>query len=170
MPDSTRKTNPYNFDAFLDWRSQVDYYSDDPFVQKVIRCYAGDRFEAVDAAAREMSPRASFRWRDLSETIAWPEKRPYMMHYDGHNHRIDRIIRPRETEILEKEVFAEALFSEKTDPWVKLAQDVSHLPKRRGLHLLPADLHRGACGRHRKVLRHPGTGKYSQPLQGGHGR
>jgi len=44
------------------------------------------------------------------------------MHYDGHNHRIDRIVRPAQTEIMEKEVFSEALFSSKTSPWLRLAK------------------------------------------------
>jgi alkylation response protein AidB-like acyl-CoA dehydrogenase len=117
LPD---RNNPYSFNEFLAWRRQVDYYGDDPFIRKVVRHFTGDAWEAVDAAARAVSKKASFRWRDLAESIAWPEKRPYMMHYDGHHNRIDRIVRPRETEILEREVFAEALFSARTSPWVKL--------------------------------------------------
>lgn len=119
LPD---RHNPYDFGPFLEWRRNVDYYADDPFIQKVIRCYTGDMWQTVDAAARQVSQKASFGWRDLAERIALPEKRPFMMHYDGHHNRIDRIVRPRETEILEKEVFGQALFSEKTHPWVKLAK------------------------------------------------
>ncbi|MBI9082802.1 MAG: acyl-CoA dehydrogenase family protein [Desulfobacterales bacterium] len=120
MSTQPTQTNPYDFNPFLQWRQAVDYYRDDPFIQQVLRCYAGDRWDTAHQAALEISPRASFRWRDMADAIAVPEKRPYMMHYDGHNHRIDRIVRPHETEVMEKEVFAEALFSEKTDPWVKL--------------------------------------------------
>jgi len=116
LPD---RNNPYNFNDFLEWRKNVDYYRDDLFIQKVVRHYTGDDFEKVDAEARSVSKKASFRWRDLSERIAEPEKRPYMMHYDGHHNRIDRIVRPGETEALEREVFSEAVFSEKTSPWVK---------------------------------------------------
>jgi alkylation response protein AidB-like acyl-CoA dehydrogenase len=43
-----------------------------------------------------------------------------MMHYDGHLNRIDRIVRPHETEVMEKEIFSEALFSKNTSPWLKL--------------------------------------------------
>ena len=43
-----------------------------------------------------------------------------MLHYDGHHNRIDRIVRPHETEIMEKEIFSEAFFADKTSPWVKL--------------------------------------------------
>lgn len=113
------RNNPYNFDSFLEWRNDLDYYSDDPFIQKAVKHFTGDEWEMVDEAAREISQKVSFRWRDMVEAIAWPEKRPYIMHYNGHNHRSDRIVRPHETEILEREVFCEGLFSRKTSPWVK---------------------------------------------------
>jgi alkylation response protein AidB-like acyl-CoA dehydrogenase len=117
LPD---RNNPYSFDDFLTWRQSVDYYADDPFIQKVLRHYTGDQWEKADKAARALSLKASFRWREFAEVIAWPEKRPYVMHYDGHHHRIDRIVRPAETEIMETEVFSEALFSARTSPWVRL--------------------------------------------------
>lgn len=113
------RDNPYSFDSFLDWRNQVDFYADDPFMQQAVRYFCGSEWEAVDAAAREISPRASFRWNRLAEAAARPEERPYLLHYDGHHHRIDRIVRPRETLIMEREIFAEACFSRRTSPWVK---------------------------------------------------
>jgi len=114
------RNNPYRFSEFLEWRKNVDYYQDDPFLQRLLKHYAGAEWPAADAQARHMSPQASFRWRDIADAIAWPEKRPYMMHYDGHKNRIDRIVRPHETEIMEKEIFAEKIFSAQTSPWVKL--------------------------------------------------
>ena len=114
------RDNPYSFDPFLDWRNGVDYYADDAFIQKVVKHFAGDSWPVVDAAARELSLKASFRWRNLADQAARPENRPYVLHFDGHNHRIDRIVRPMETLAMEKEVFAEALFSGQTDPWVRL--------------------------------------------------
>ena len=57
---------------------------------------------------------------DMADRIALPEHRPFMQHYDGHHNRIDRICRPHDTEIMEKEIFSEAFFSDKTPPWVKL--------------------------------------------------
>ncbi len=119
LPD---RNNPYNFNDFLTWRQGVDYYGDDPFMQQVVRHFSGVEGETVDAQARTVSGKASFRWRDLSESIARPENRPFMLHYDGHHHRIDRIVRPRGTEILEQEIFSEAFFSDKTSPWVKLVK------------------------------------------------
>ena len=114
------RDNPYTFDDFLACRNSIDYYADDPFLQKVVRHFTGDGWERLDQAARLLSAKASFRWRDLADIAARPENRPSLLHYDGHHHRIDRIVRPMETRVLEKEVFAEALFSGKTDPWVRL--------------------------------------------------
>ncbi len=114
------RNNPYNFDEFLTWRQGIDYYAHDPFIQKVVKRFAGDRWQVVDEAARKLSSKASFRWRDLAARAARIENRPCVMHYDGHHHRIDRIVRPMETLAMEKEVFAEALFSDQTDPWVRL--------------------------------------------------
>ncbi len=116
------RSNPYNFNDFLEWRKNVDYYRDDPFLRRAIQTFAGDEFQGIDAEARAFSPKVSFRWRELSERLALPEKRPFMMHYDGHHNRIDRIVRPAETEMLEKEVFSEALFSDKTSLWLKLVK------------------------------------------------
>lgn len=114
--------NPYNFKDFLDWRKQVDFYADDPFIQKAIKHYVGEDWQQIDEEARAVSAKVSYRWNKMAEAIAYPEKRPYMMHYDGHLNRIDRIVRPHETEIMEKEIFAEALFSNKTSPWTKLVK------------------------------------------------
>ncbi len=112
--------NPYNFDTFLAWRNKFDYYRDDPFIQKVAKHFAGKHWNQIDQEARELSSKASFRWRDMAEAISHPDNRPSVTHYDGHHHRIDRIVRPTETEIMEKEVFSEALFSGKTLPWARL--------------------------------------------------
>jgi alkylation response protein AidB-like acyl-CoA dehydrogenase len=111
--------NPYGFGPFLDWRENLDFYAADPFAQKAVQVFTGAQAGAVEAAARDISPKVSFRWRRMAEAIARPEERPYVMHFDGHNNRIDRIVRPYDTEVMEKEIFGEALFSEKTHPWVR---------------------------------------------------
>ena len=116
------RNNPYSFDDFLEWRKKLDYYRNDPFLQKTIRHFTEDQFEPVDKAAKEMSPRASGRWRIMADKIARPENAPYVMHYDGHNHRIDRLVRPLETEVMEREVFSEAIFSDDTPKWVRLVK------------------------------------------------
>lgn len=119
LPD---RNNPYSFDEYLAWRKGVNYYLDDPFFQQVVRHFSGSGWEAVHEEIVKMSEKVSYRWRDFAETVSWPEKRPYMMHYDGHSHRIDRICRPAETLIMEKEIFSEALFSSRTQPWLRLAK------------------------------------------------
>jgi alkylation response protein AidB-like acyl-CoA dehydrogenase len=114
--------NPYSFDEFLAWRNSADFYGEDPFFQKVIQYYAKDEWPELDKAAKELSSKVSFRWKKLSEAAAVPEKQPYIMHFDGHNHRIDRIVRPMETLILEEEVFGEKLFADVTSPFEKLVK------------------------------------------------
>ncbi len=116
------RNNPYNFDEFLDWRSSLDYYADDPFIQKVVKHYCGPEWQEIDQAARELSGKASVRWRDFADRAARPENQPYILHYDAHNHRIDRIVRPLETELMEREVFGEALFSASTPLWERLVK------------------------------------------------
>lgn len=117
LPD---RNNPYAFDDFLAWRRSFDYYADDAFIQRVLKHYSREGWEQADQAARAVSLKASYRWRDFADLIAVPEKRPYVMHYDGHHNRIDRIVRPAQTETMEREVFSEALFSSNTPPWVRL--------------------------------------------------
>ena len=116
LPD---RNNPYTFNPYLEWRKNVDYYMEDPFFQKLIKIYTGNEAEKLDKEARLFSKKVSFRWRDFSERIAVPESRPYMMHYDGHKNRIDRIVRPYEIEVMEKEIFAEAWFADTTSDWAR---------------------------------------------------
>jgi len=118
----SNRNNPYNFDSFIRWRNSFDYYSDDQFIQKIVRHYSGADWPAVDEHIREFSTKVSFRWRDFAEKAARPESRPYILHYDAHNHRIDRIVLPMETRAMAEEVFQEALFSETSNPWVRLTK------------------------------------------------
>jgi len=112
--------NTYSFDEFLNWRNNVNFYADDTFLQKVAMHFAGSDFPRLDIEARRLSELTSFKWRDISDDIAWPHNRIFMQHYDGHNHRIDRIVRPKALEEMEKEVFSQGLFSSKTSPWERL--------------------------------------------------
>ncbi len=116
------RSNPYSFDDFLSRRNRIDFYADDPYLQKVVKHFSGHDWHAVDEAARKLSLKASFRWRDFTAAAALPENRPFVLHFDGHHHRIDRIVRPMETLIMEKEVFSEGLFSERTGPWERLVK------------------------------------------------
>ena len=111
------RDNPYSFDEFLEKLAGFDFYADDPFLQRCVRHYCPKEFPALDEKLRAYSPRVSFRMRQLADHIARKERHPYLEHYDAHNHRIDRIVRPRETQILEEESFSEGFFSEKTSDW-----------------------------------------------------
>jgi alkylation response protein AidB-like acyl-CoA dehydrogenase len=119
LPD---RNNPYGFDAYLAWRDGIDYYADDPFLQQVVGRLAGEAFAGVDAAARALSARASHRWRDLANAIAVPESRPRLVPWDAHHRRVDQIVRPAEIQTMEREVFAEGLFSSRTDPHTRLVK------------------------------------------------
>ena len=116
------RSNPYTFNPYLEWRKNVDYFEADPFFQRLIRMYAGNEADSVLAQAGKFSRQVSFHWRDLTERIATPDNRPYMMHFDGHKNRIDRIVRPFALEVMEKAVFAEAWFAKNTSPWTRFAK------------------------------------------------
>jgi alkylation response protein AidB-like acyl-CoA dehydrogenase len=88
----------------------------------MLAVFAGPEAKEVDRQARVFSRKVSFRWRDFAERNSTPENRPYMMHYDGHKNRIDRIVRPYETEVMEKEVFSEGIFSDQTSPWTRFVK------------------------------------------------
>jgi alkylation response protein AidB-like acyl-CoA dehydrogenase len=108
------RDNSYNFDDFLFVRNHFNYYKDDEFLQALVKKYAPlDEFEKIDKDLRGLSDYISFRFRDLAEKANELENRikvTKLKHYDAHNHRIDRIERCLETEILEREVFSLGLF------------------------------------------------------------
>lgn len=111
------RNNPYSFDDFLERRNKFDFYRDDPFLRQTVKKFTGAGWEELNSKLLEFSPRVSYRWRDMADAIARPEARPYMIHYDAYNHRIDRIVRPMETLVMEREIFSLGLFSGKTTPW-----------------------------------------------------
>jgi len=114
-PQDQRK--PYSFEPFLKTIEELDFYGDDPFVQKMAKHYAKDGWPALHEKLLAFSPRVSHRWRDLAAKAARPEFRPFLEPYDAYNNRVDRIVRCGETEILETEIFAERLFSAQMPPW-----------------------------------------------------
>lgn len=107
----TKGKNSYTFEDFLAKRESLDWYRDEPFLQKAVQRFAEHDFDHVHQAMLSFSPNASSKWNQLAERVARPEVRPYMLHYDGFNNRIDRVVRPMEIHQLEKEVFGEGLFS-----------------------------------------------------------
>jgi hypothetical protein len=82
--------NPYSFDEFLRIRESIDFYQSDAFTQKAFQHFSPPSIrEQVDKAAREISFKVSYRWRKLVERMASWDRRPYLVHYDAHGHRID---------------------------------------------------------------------------------
>ena len=108
------RNNPYTFDDFLFIRNHFNYYKDDKFFQALVKKYAPqDEFEKIDKDLQALSDYVSFRFRDLADKANELENRikvTKVKHFDAHNHRIDRIERCLETEILEREVFSLGLF------------------------------------------------------------
>lgn len=112
-----RGENSYSFQGFVEKREQLDWYRDEPFLQKVARKFLGNDFEEIHERILKFSPKVSREWNRLAEGLSRPEVRPYMLHYDAFNNRIDRVVRPMETHQLEKGIFGEGLFSSKMLPW-----------------------------------------------------
>ncbi len=108
------RNNPYDFDDFLFVRNHFNYYKDDEFLQVLVKKYVPqEEFEKIDRDLRALSDYVSFRFRNLADKANELENRikvTKVKHYDAHNHRIDRIERCLETEILEREIFSLGLF------------------------------------------------------------
>lgn len=113
----TRGENSYSFNDFVSKRDNLDWYYNDPFLQKVAKKFTGNEYEKVHGEMSKFSSTVSFRWSKLADRVARPEDRPYLLHFDAFNNRIDRIVRPHELHTLEKEVFGEGLFSSQMTPW-----------------------------------------------------
>jgi alkylation response protein AidB-like acyl-CoA dehydrogenase len=108
------RNNPYTFDDFLFVRDHFNYYKDDEFLQALIKKnVAQEELEKIEGDLHALSDYISFRFRDLADKANNLENRikvTRVKHYDAHNHRIDRIERCLETEILEREIFSLGLF------------------------------------------------------------
>jgi alkylation response protein AidB-like acyl-CoA dehydrogenase len=116
------RNNPYSFDDFLFVRNHFNYYKDDKFLQALVKKYAPpDKFEKIDKDLQALSEYASTRFKNLADKANELENRikvTKLKHFDAHNHRIDRIERCLETEILEREVFSIGLFDPtRNSPW-----------------------------------------------------
>ena len=115
------RDNPYSFDDYLFVKDNYNYYTDDQFLQNLIKKYVGDEFDTIHKELTALSKYISFRWRELANSSNELEnhlKVTKVKHYDAHNHRIDRIERCAETKILENEIFSLGLFDpDRNSPW-----------------------------------------------------
>ncbi len=121
------RNNPYSFDDYLFVRNHFDYYSDDEFFQALVKKYIlQDEFEKIDRDLHALSNYVSFRFRELADKSNELENRikvTKVKHYDAHNHRIDRIERCLETEILEREIFSLGLYDPaRNTPWSRFVK------------------------------------------------
>ena len=120
------RNNPYSFDDYLFVRNHFNYYRDDEFFQSLVKKYTGDEFEEINRELQTLSDYVSFKFRDLADEANKLENRikcTQIKHYDAHNHRIDRIERSNETEILEREIFSLGLFDpRKSSPWSRFTK------------------------------------------------
>ncbi|BFM17449.1 hypothetical protein R50073_36320 [Maricurvus nonylphenolicus] len=116
---NTLGENPYNFEEYLAWRESFNIYEDVPFIKQAMLRYAGDLSSDIQRDITQFAKRVSTEFEALSEAAGNHANAPYMVHFDGHNNRIDRIVRPAETLALEKAVWEEAVFAEEVDPWAR---------------------------------------------------
>lgn len=110
------RNNPYSFKEWLD-KKEVNFFTCDDFMQRCIRHFASEDAKELIEKLTDFAEKVSFRWNMLAQESARPENRPYLIHYDAYNNRIDRIVLPEAMRTLEKEVFAAGLFAEKTGDW-----------------------------------------------------
>ncbi|MHA1913328.1 MAG: acyl-CoA dehydrogenase family protein [Promethearchaeota archaeon] len=120
------RNNLYTFDDFLLVRDQFNFYVDDLFLQALIEKYTGDEFQKIDRDLRALSEYVSFRFKSLADKANELENRikvTKVKHFDAHNHRIDRIERCLETEMLEREIFSLGLFDPaRNSAWSRFAK------------------------------------------------
>ena len=121
------RNNPYTFDDFLFVRDHFNYYKYDEFLQALIKKNVPqEELQKIDGDLRALSDYVSFRFRDLADKANELENRikvTKVKHYDAHNHRIDRIERCLETEILEREIFSLGLYDPtRNSPWSRFVK------------------------------------------------
>ncbi|MFX1279006.1 MAG: acyl-CoA dehydrogenase family protein [Promethearchaeota archaeon] len=120
------RDNSYNFDDYLFVRDKFNYYTDDGFFQALVKKYTGEEFEKIDRDLKALSDYVSYRFRNLADKANELENRikvTKLKHFDAYNHRIDRIERCLETEILEQEIFSLGLFDPaRNTPWSRFVK------------------------------------------------
>ncbi|GIX29844.1 MAG: hypothetical protein KatS3mg124_0316 [Porticoccaceae bacterium] len=112
----------YSFAPFLARRQTADYYRDAELLPQLFHHYAGERAARLEFGIEGLAAEAAGRYRAWAETAALPENRPWLLPYDGHGNRVDRIVRPLETRLMEREIFGLGLFRAAVDPWERLVK------------------------------------------------
>ena len=112
MGTEGNRNNPYAFDDYLKVRDRFDYYRNDTFLQALLKRHAGKEFPKIHEDLKQLSKDVSYRYRDLSDEAGRLENRlrcTVLQHFDGHNHRVDRLDRCMETTVMEREIFCSPL-------------------------------------------------------------
>lgn len=108
--------NDYSFHPFVKEREGLTDF-ENPYMKTLIHHYVQDEDVSFQSNMENFSEKIHSRWKPWIERISRKESQPELVHYDAFNNRIDEIRRPMEMNMLEEEIFSEALFSENTSHW-----------------------------------------------------
>ncbi len=86
----------YTFDAFLE-RLETNWYDDDSILQRLLARYSGAVADDAGPELREWGALCAETLRQLAETSARVENRPYLRHVDAYNRRVDEVVLPEST-------------------------------------------------------------------------
>lgn len=114
--------NNYSFEPFLKARDEYNDFFDNEFLQKVVKHYVGDEWNTLLSDMKTLTQKTSYEYRHVTNEMAKEINHPKVEHFNPYNNRIDHIVRPKDQENMENEIFNEALFSKKTSHWEQLVK------------------------------------------------
>ncbi len=86
----------YTFDAFVE-RLKSNWYEDDSLLQRLLTRYAGAAAADARPELREWGALCAGTLRELADTSARVENRPYLRQVDAYNRRVDEVVLPEST-------------------------------------------------------------------------
>ena len=114
--------NKYSFEPFLQVRDSYNDFSDNHFLQRVVKHYVTDEWDKFYPKMKALSETSSFKYRKIANEMAKEKNHPKIEHYNPYNRRTDKIIRANEQLLMEQEIFKEALFSKETSDWEQVVK------------------------------------------------
>lgn len=114
--------NKYSFEPFLQVRDSYNDFSDNHFLQRVVKQYVTDEWDKFYPKMKALSETSSFKYRKIANEMAKEKNHPKIEHYNPYNRRTDKIIRANEQLLMEQEIFKEALFSKETSDWEQVVK------------------------------------------------
>lgn len=100
----------YSFREFIKKRDGLNDL-DNPFIQQVLQQFCQEDWNEMKLLLDPFIQKSSTIWRGIAAESSRPENQPKIRHFNAYNERIDRIIRPLEMQLMEKEIFSYGLFS-----------------------------------------------------------